>query len=296
MTTMVVVASAVQAKHVRHLQRVAGNLTVVWCSKRGKVDVDHAASIGDAITPGVGQALFLSPTSTLSADVARCRQSAIDVRVAGPIPGDRDMGLNEAAAQPLWGEPWRHDGQWCRLLTARRRRAFGDGVFYRRVSGGGSGGALSTWWALWHGMTESALTLSQPFERIRLNVTRVAPRRGWHATLHILSTTGSSALVGVTPQPDADLVDRMLVGTGGSLTTQATDTGSLLIRRDATIQPIDSDAHPLSAWIDSVCQTGHAMDPPVPPAEGFATRALGPEDLLTALRRAGRDGKTIDLL
>ena len=82
MTTMVVVASATQTKHVRHLQRVAGNLTVVWCSKRGQVDVDHAASIGDAITPGVGQALFLSPTSTLSADVARCRQSGNTERLS----------------------------------------------------------------------------------------------------------------------------------------------------------------------------------------------------------------------
>jgi hypothetical protein len=177
------------------------------------------------------------------------------------------------------------------MENTRQRPAFGSPVFYRRVSGGGASGLLSTWWALWQGLMESAQTLASPVTHAKLNVTRMGPRRLWHATLHLHVEGGATAQIVVTPQPDADRADRLLVGTGGSVSTDTTDTGLHLLDGDGGIQPLEART-PLQEWVRATLNSSSVVpDPQISRWQQLTTS----DSLLNAIRRAARHGQTVTL-
>ena len=292
MNRLIIVAAAHQLNWIQDLHDVDPKLVVIWKSKKTPANLSCAKRLEDAVADGVQNALFLTPQASLAADVAFCQERGVRVHSAGPIP---DTGRRSPASTPnegiLCGMPWRHDGLWKRLEKTRQRPAFGAPVFYRRVSGGGASGLLSTWWALWQGLMESAQTLSSPVSHAKLNVTRRGPRRLWHASMHVHVECGATAQIVVTPQPDADRADRLLVGTGGSISTDSTDTGLHLIDGDGGIQPLEART-PLQEWVRATINSSSAL--PDPQVSGWQQLTTS-DSLLNAIRRAARHGQTVTL-
>ncbi len=294
-TRCLVVAARHQLHLVQKMSALHPDMVIIWRSRDLPIDMPRVLRVEDAVSAGARQAVFLTPSTTLARDVAHCRHHGVDVIAAGPIPQTSAEQPYASPRRQLDGA-WLHDMQWKHLQTARLRPAFGKAVFYRRVSGGGSAGVLWTWWALWHGLAECVSTLSRPDHpaeliRAQLNVTRIGPRRRWHATLHAQMADGASAQIVVTPQPDAQHVDRLLVGSGGSISTEALDTGTYLMDSEGRRQSIESPDHPMLEWMRHrlVFQQG-----PADKQNSDSEPQLPDSDMLLKLiRRAARDGTTV---
>lgn len=292
MRQLIVIASAHQQPVVERIRAVLADLVVIWRPRRPLSDLPAIRTLRSGLTAETDGVLMLTPSPGLVDDVACCHDTGTPVLAAGPLPHDSEHRT----------APWQFDGQWRQLLTTRRRDAFGRAVFYRRVSGGGAAGLMSTWWALWAGSHEALLALGTQVSSARLDVTRLAPRRSWHASLHLVDTQGSHAQVVVTPQPDAEHVDRLLVGTGGTLSSEAVSAGTILVGNDHIHTPPQIDHAPMWRWASTV------LADPSAPASAFNPENLDPEkldselrlpfsatELLQGLRRATRQQVTVTL-
>ena len=286
MTRLVVIAAAHQMGVVTKLRECVDGLVLVWRPRRPTSQLPWAPNLDQAITSDTDGVLMMTPSSNLAEDVHRCQTGKIPILAAGPLP-------NAAKGHdPVW----QHDGQWRRLLSLRQRPAFGSCVFYRRVSGGGAAGLMQTWWTLWEASQEAQMALAAPIASARLNVHRLGARRGWHTTLHLLGSDGSHAQLVVTPQPDAQHVERMLVGTGGTLSSEAMSAGTTLVSATGVDIPQAIDTNPLWRWTQvSLTDPGFADPVLTGVADDGSLIPFTADQLLRMIRRGARQGTTITL-
>lgn len=219
-----------------------------------------------------GAVCFLRPYPALEKDLAACLEGQVRVLSAGPA---------KLPASPLWqwGGQHRHSPFFQQALTQRRLPSFGEPVYLRRLSGGGTD-LLGAWWAACQLLAEARELVGAEPAQVQLAACREG--RKHHLTLSVVFANRANAHLSVAPHYFSPSADLTLLGSGGLIFSDNTANAPQLIGSSGVHLCPPAFLHPEPAWIQ------HFLEGASAPSD----EAL-PHQLLPAIRRALRLGQLV---
>ena len=179
----------------------------------------------EAIARNPGAICILTPFSGMDDFIREAARSGARILTSGPLDMTRRKReslrelLRERDDQLTQANGVLTSSLHRSLRAQRDRDEFGKAVYVRIVSGGGTDGLTAGWWKLWALLEQSLDLLHSPLQKLTVVASRAG--RKLHATLSVTVSSRASALVSVLPCDLASGSEILLLGTGGTVSSQA---------------------------------------------------------------------------
>jgi hypothetical protein len=170
-----------------------------------------------------------------------------------------------------------------RLLQEIRQPDFGQPVYYRQITPGGSG-MLRGWWAILRAWQMAVDAFGE--EGTTHYVTAHRIKNACHISLTMRTPGGANAHLICTPSLAGADGDFLMLGTGGMITCASGPNLPGIYRSTGVYTPVPEDPHPLCLWLEAVME-GTAAPHPSPDIHAFAQR------MRRAIHRAMRTHRSI---
>ena len=178
---------------------------------KGETPVAFAPGVFEAYRPR--RVLFLSPYRGMAADVERLTASGVEVRTAGPLPGN-----SHGRIHPPIVDMQHTDRGFTAMLETCRDADFGEPVYLRVISSP-DGGRWSKWWCAFRQCRMAGALLGAALRRIY--VASAGSAEGVHVSITLKTERDSTGHLLVAPRGSGLLDDVFFLGTGGTLAGDA---------------------------------------------------------------------------
>ena len=183
------------------------------------------ASSGEGLALKPSVVCLLTPFARMDQFIIEAAMGGAHILTAGPI--DLSRRNRQAIEEALGGTPERRLTQANGLLASRLHQSlrvqrdrdeFGRPVYLRTVGGGGAEGLTAAWWRLWQTLEQALNLLDSRIGKLTVVANRAG--RKLNATLSVTVESQASALVSVLPFDVGSGPDILLLGTGGTVSSQ----------------------------------------------------------------------------
>lgn len=215
---------------------------------------------------------FLTPYRSLKNDLFTCLDNKIHVLGAGPPPlsrpeFDRACSLaRENQVSFYLGGRHTFSPLYNTLLDAARKPAFGNPVYLRMVSGGGSD-LLPAWWSAYDSLVQAEGLLGSNLED--LHVAAHKKGRKHHITLTASMANRANAQLVIAPVYFPFGADITLLGSGGLLSGDSLGNASPTIGEDGIGLNPNTDLYPDPAWLEDFLGRLDGRESGLPDWSGF---------------------------
>lgn len=220
---------------------------------------------------------FLRPYPGCEKDLATCLDGQVRVLSAGPA----DL---PPSPRWQWGGQHRYSALFLQALAQRRLPAFGEPVYLRRLTGGGTD-LLGAWWAACQLLAEARELVGAEPAQVQLAACREG--RKHHLVLSVAFANRANAHLVVAPAYFAPSNDLTLLGSGGLVYADSAANAPALVHPGGAQFHPPAFLHPEPAWIQHFAEAQSAA---MPPPDAALQRQL-----LPALRRALRRGLPVQV-
>ena len=237
---------------------------------------------------------FLTPYAALKRDATALLERGVHVLCGGPISLSRKEfdDLEEKArrhhAAFVAGGRLLHSRIHQVLVGQRAQEAFGNPVYLRHVSDGGSG-LLPAWWSICELLDHACQVLDADLKSLHLTAIRQAQKH--HITLTAALSNRSNAQLIVAPVylPGGD--DVLLLGSGGLVYGESTHNALPLFKENGVQLISHPDQYAEPTWIGDFLTRLEQGTTSFPDWADWARQ----NKLLTAIRRALKQERPIPI-
>lgn len=208
--------------------------------------------------------IFLWPYPGMKEDALACLERQVPVLSAGPMD-----------ALLRWGGQHRFSPLFQAAQAQRRSPDFGEPVYLRRVTGGGTG-LHSAWWAACQALSEAQDLMEAPLVEVYVAACKAGQKH--HLALSASFANRATAHLIAAPVYSSPSLELTLLGSGGLVFSDSAANAPAVISAEGARFLPPAFLHPEPAWIQDF------LDHPDRPAVNAALQL----QLLCALRRALR--------
>ena len=182
---------------------------------------------------------ILAPKFATLDSIRTIVDAGVNVLCGGPPTATRqqlsqlDQMARQRQVRIRLGGRERHVPQMLRLKQLRESQAFGEPVYARSVTGGGTS-ILAAWWSMCELLAGANWLLHSQPQKIVIGATRKGRAR-LHIVMTVAMANRANAQLCVAPGVGGNLADTWLLGSGGTLSSRSED-GDIIVaqpgRRD----------------------------------------------------------------
>lgn len=206
---------------------------------------DHFPDIDQALqSTAAGTICLLSPKQVAFESIRRIVSAGINILCGGPISATATQcaQLEQQAQQHgvriRMGGRERHEPRLKRMQQLRASDAFGEPVYARCVTGGGTS-MNAAWWSMCELLASATWLLQSTPVRMVIGATR-SGRARLHVTMTVGMDNRANAQLCVAPGREGALADTWLLGTGGTISSRCED-GDIIVTRPDQRHVIDTN-------------------------------------------------------
>lgn len=233
----------------------------------------------------VEAACFLTPYANLKQDLSALVDTGVHILCGGPISLSRkefDTITEKAKAGnvgiALGGRHF-HSQVYKALVRQRGQQEFGNPVYLRQISGGGTA-LLPAWWSACELLEQATEILDADLKTLHIAANRQGAKH--HITLTAALQNRSNAQLVVAPIHLATHADVLLLGSGGLVYGESSHNALPLIKENGVQLLSPPNQHPEASWISAFLAQ---LDQGAPALADWSALARQ-NKLLTAIRRA----------
>ena len=210
---------------------------------------------------------FLTPYRSLKNDILTCLVNKAHVLCAGPPPFsrsefDRACSLaRENGVSFIVGGRHTFSPLYLSLLDQVRKPAFGNSVYLRLISGGGSD-LLPAWWSAYEALIQAKGLLVSELKDLHIAARKEG--RKHHITLTALMANRANAQLVIAPVHFPSSADITLLGSGGLLSGDSLGNASTTIGEDGVKLNPNNLLYPDPAWLEDFLGRLDGQEPVLP--------------------------------